>query len=31
MVTPVPIGFGDWSVDFLPSHSKEPLERTIEI
>ena len=31
MVTAIPIGFGDWSVDFLPSHPKEPVERAIEI
>jgi hypothetical protein len=31
MVTSVPIGFGDWSLDVLPSILKEPLERTIPI
>lgn len=31
MVTPVPIGFGDWSIEFLPSHPRDPLERTLEI
>ena len=31
MVTAVPIGFGDWSLDFLPAHPKDPVERTIEI
>lgn len=31
MVTAVPIGFGDWSIDFLPIHDRSPLERTIEV
>lgn len=31
MVTTLPIGFGDWSIDHLPLHPKDPLDRTIEI
>lgn len=31
MVTAIPIGFGDWSLDILPAHDKTPLERTIEL
>ena len=31
MVTAVPIGFGDWSIEFLPSHPRPDVSRDIEI
>lgn len=31
MVTPVPIGFGDWSLEILSKRPNQPLERTIEL
>lgn len=31
MVTAIPIGFGDWSIDYLPGIDKTPLERTIQL
>lgn len=31
MVTAVPIGFGDWSIAWIPNHPRDPLERTMEI
>ena len=31
MVTAIPIGFGDWSIDFLPSHPRPDVPRDIEL
>lgn len=31
MVTAIPIGFGDWSIDFLPSHPRPDVSRDIEL
>lgn len=31
MVTAIPIGFGDWSIDHIPTHPKPIVERTIDI
>lgn len=30
-VTAIPIGFGDWSLDFLPSHPRPDVPRDIEL
>ena len=31
MVTAIPIGFGDWSIDYLPGIDQTPVERTVDI